>query len=117
MIESFEWFRNFSKLRPFLEKWLPRPGGEEKILHLGCGNSTLTADLHTLGYTHQLSVDFSQVVIEAMKLKYAALGADTEWRVMDVRALEMGDGSVDVAVDKGTLDAFLYGSLWDRRRR
>lgn len=32
---------------------------------------------------------------------------------MDVRALEMGDASVDVAVDKGTLDAFLYGSLWD----
>lgn len=77
------------------------------------GIKTLTADLHTLGYTHQLSVDFSHVVIQAMKLKYAALGGDTEWRVMDVRALEMGDASVDVAVDKGTLDAFLYGSLWD----
>lgn len=28
---------------------------------------------------------------------------------MDVRSLGLGDGSVDVAVDKGTLDAFIHG--------
>jgi len=38
-IESFEWFRSFSKIRPFLEKWLPKSSGSELILHLGCGNS------------------------------------------------------------------------------
>jgi hypothetical protein len=38
-IESFEWFRSFSKIRSFLEKWLPKPGGSELVLHLGCGNS------------------------------------------------------------------------------
>ena len=38
-IESFEWFRSFSKVRLFLDKWLPKPGGDEVILHLGCGNS------------------------------------------------------------------------------
>merc|ERR1712093_658659 len=36
---SFEWFRDYNKLRAFFQKWLPRPGGMEVILHLGCGNS------------------------------------------------------------------------------
>ncbi|TVY84544.1 Endothelin-converting enzyme [Lachnellula suecica] len=129
-IDSFEWFRSFPKIRPFLEKWLPSPGGSEVVLHLGCGNSvcvmftnfqleivtdggpkTLTADLHEMGYTHQLSVDFSLVVIDAMRLKYASL--NTTWQVMDVRGLKLDAASVNVAIDQGTLDAFLHGSLWD----
>jgi hypothetical protein len=32
---------------------------------------------------------------------------------MDVRCLELPNGSVDVAIDKGTLDAMIHGSLWD----
>ena len=36
---SFEWFRDYNKLRAFFQKWLPGPGGTEVILHLGCGNS------------------------------------------------------------------------------
>jgi hypothetical protein len=51
------------------------------------------------------------VVINAMMLKYASL--KTSWQVMDVRDLKLEDGSIDVAIDKGTLDAFLHGSLWD----
>ena len=46
-----------------------------------------------------------------MMVKYAELG--TRWSVMDVRKLEFQDASIDVAIDKGTLDAFLHGSLWD----
>jgi hypothetical protein len=42
-IESFEWFRSFSKIKHFLEKWLPKPGGSELILHLGCGNSVCSS--------------------------------------------------------------------------
>jgi SAM-dependent methyltransferase len=72
---------------------------------------TLTADLHRLGYTNQTGVDFSQVVIDAMKSKYTQL--DTRWILMDVRELDLPDAAVDIAVDKGTLDAFVHGSLWD----
>jgi EEF1A lysine methyltransferase 4 len=72
---------------------------------------TLTADLHALGYTNQTSVDFSQVVIDAMKLKYLALSIN--WCVMDVRKLQLVNESVDVAIDKGTLDTMIHGSPWD----
>ncbi|KAI9835155.1 MAG: hypothetical protein M1819_002524 [Sarea resinae] len=111
--DSFEWFRTFDHLRPFLTKQLPEPSSSAcHILHLGCGNSTLTADLHALGYHNQTSVDFSRVVIAAMQAKYAHL-AGARWRVMDVRELELPDACVDVAIDKSTLDAMIHGSLWD----
>jgi O-glycosyl hydrolase len=71
----------------------------------------LTADLHTLGYTNQTSVDFSRVVIDAMKSKYSNL--NTHWYVMDIRKLQLPNESVDVAIDKGTLDAMIHGSPWD----
>ncbi|KAL8688062.1 MAG: hypothetical protein Q9218_005931 [Villophora microphyllina] len=87
-----EWFRTFEKLHPFLERQLPDPRIGARIIHLGCGDSTLPADLLNLNHTNQLSVDFSEVVIEQMRSKHP----DLEWRVED-----------------GTLDAMLYGSQWD----
>jgi EEF1A lysine methyltransferase 4 len=71
----------------------------------------LTADLHALGYSNRISVDFSQVVINAMIIKYAEL--NTQWNVMDVRKLNLSTATIDIAIDKGTLDMFIHGSLWD----
>ena len=50
-------------------------------------------------------------VIDAMKTKYSDLGLRRD--VMDVRDLRLPASSVDVAIDKSTLDAMLHGSLWD----
>ena len=86
----------------------------------------MTVDLYQIGYHDQLSIDFSPNAIEAMKEKHSDLGLD--WSVMDVRKMEIGDSTFDVAIDKvslcltqlfhaqcekGTLDAMLHGSLWD----
>jgi EEF1A lysine methyltransferase 4 len=35
------------------------------------------------------------------------------WQTMDIRHLTYSDSSFDVCIDKATLDAMLYGSLWD----
>lgn len=47
-----------------------------------------------------------------MAAKYVALKG-VEWKVMDIRCMELESGSVDIAIDKSTLDAMMYGSLWD----
>ncbi|KIW01581.1 hypothetical protein, variant [Verruconis gallopava] len=70
---------------------------------------TLSKDLHDLGYENQISIDFSSVVIEQMR----KLHPDMEWDVMDVRKMTFDNHSIDIAIDKATLDAMLYGSLWD----
>jgi ubiquinone/menaquinone biosynthesis C-methylase UbiE len=48
-------------------------------------------------------------VIEKMKERHTNM----DWRIMDVRKMEFEANSFDVAIDKATLDAMLYGSLWD----
>lgn len=62
----------------------------------------MTADLHNSGFSNQISVDFSAFVIDAMSSKYADL--NTIWQVMDVRDLKFEDDSIDIAIDKSTLD-------------
>ena len=59
---------------------------------------SLTADLFSLGYRDQVSIDFSSKAIEAMKQQHADLGLD--WRVMDVRQMDLENDVFDVAIDK-----------------
>jgi EEF1A lysine methyltransferase 4 len=111
--ESYEWLRTFDKLRPFLRHNLPSPSTEPRLLHLGCGISSLAADLSNLGFLHQSNVDFSPVAIDTMKARYGDLKPGIEWHVMDIRNMEYDSNSFDAALDKSTLDAMLSGgSLW-----
>jgi hypothetical protein len=58
-------------------------------------------------------VDFSKVVVQAMLLRHGNVGGIT-WKHADVRCMDqIPSESVDVAFDKGTLDAMIYGSPWD----
>jgi hypothetical protein len=135
---THEWFRAFDALEPFFEKHLFQARGaagkSQKVLHLGSGDSvrdssyncyylssirarlincqTIPYDLLERGYTNQLCVDFSTVVVEAMKSRHADK-PQVEWQVGDVRDMKaLGTKSVDVAFDKGTLDAMIHGSPW-----
>lgn len=69
-------------------------------------------ELAARGYKGQLCVDFSSIVVNLMKDKHAEHGIT--WRCMDVRDMQgVEDASVDVAFDKGTLDAMIHGSPWN----
>lgn len=66
-----------------------------------------------MGYKDQICADFSTVVVKAMSLKHSHLEGIT-WMHTDVRNMDqILTASVDVAFDKGTLDAMIHGSPWD----
>ncbi|OAK99228.1 hypothetical protein IQ06DRAFT_251227 [Phaeosphaeriaceae sp. SRC1lsM3a] len=113
---THEWFRAFDALKPFFEKHLfnarEDKGKDQKLLHLGSGDSTIPYDLLERGYTNQLCIDFSAVLVENMKSKHADK-PQVEWTVGDVRNMvAIESKTVDVAFDKGTLDAMIHGSPW-----
>ena len=96
--ESYDWFFTWPELR---EKLSPHITHQDRILHLGCGNSTVSADMFDDGYTNLVNVDFSEVVIHNMAEKRP----DMSWIRMDIRDMPLEGGSFDVVLDKGTLDA------------
>ncbi|KAL7758835.1 hypothetical protein ACKLNR_011262 [Fusarium oxysporum f. sp. zingiberi] len=114
---THEWFRSFSQVFPFLQKnLLEQPGrmaqDNPRILHLGSGDSVVPAELAERGYQKQLCVDFSPVVVDMMTERHKEI-TGIEWSRVDVRDMpSIATGSIDVAFDKGTLDAMIYGSPW-----
>ncbi|XP_014460857.2 EEF1A lysine methyltransferase 4 [Alligator mississippiensis] len=100
-----EWLGGLGRFRRQLEPEL-RPG--DRVLVLGCGSSTLSYDLFQLGYTDITSIDYSAVCIEAMRARYAHCPG-LRWAVMDARDLRFPDGSFDVVLEKGVLDAMVAG--------
>ncbi|KAI1827052.1 S-adenosyl-L-methionine-dependent methyltransferase [Xylaria intraflava] len=110
-----EWFRSFADLEELLKLSLFHDYPAEsnpRILHLGSGDSTVPQDLAKHGYQNQLCVDFSAVVIKMMTHRHADIKG-IEWKQMDIRQMdEIPSQSIDVAFDKGTLDAMIHGSPW-----
>lgn len=104
----------------------PSPPKPIRVLHLGCGNSRLCADIAArwtstpgLGVPpvdgvapssnlelDQIALDYSPVVIERMAAATSGITPPIQWIVGDVRTLaNVHEASVDLVIDKGTMDA------------
>ncbi|CAJ2504756.1 Uu.00g121500.m01.CDS01 [Anthostomella pinea] len=113
---THEWFRSFQDLEAFFDQKLfgtRPPETAPRLLHLGSGDSTVPQELAEKGYNHQLCVDFSAVVVDLMSKRHAEIKG-IEWKKLDVRHMDdIPPSSIDVAFDKGTLDAMIHGSPWN----
>jgi SAM-dependent methyltransferase len=100
----FEWYGSWADLRaPALLEGADALRALPALV-VGCGNSTLSADLHADGFRNVTSIDFSEGVVEEMRAKYPAL----EWQVMDMLALPREwSGRFGTVFDKGSLDALV----------
>ena len=108
---THEWFKSYDALRPFFAAHLFGRPTDIFLAHLGSGDSLIPDRLAAEGYRNQLCVDFSSAVVRLMASN-AQKGVN--WMQADVRNMtEIQSQSVDVAFDKGTLDAMIYGSPWD----
>lgn len=60
------------------------------------------------GYEHITNIDISPVVIEDMKERNLER-TNMTWEVMDVMNMTYDDETFDIAIDKSTIDALLWG--------
>lgn len=100
---SYDWLGDFSKFQHHVETFVQRG---DSILMLGCGNSSLSADMYAAGYRSITNIDYSSVCVEAMSVRHSDCPGMT-WHQMDVRHLSFPDASFDVILEKATLDALM----------
>ena len=106
-----EWYAPYSAFRELL---LPLLNCTDRILHIGCGQSRLGADLYQDGFCNVLNMDISPVCVKQMDLAYRKLFPKMNCRVMDMTKLDCCDGSVEAILDKGSIDALMCtGSTLD----
>ena len=102
--DSFEWYAESEHLKHVFAKYIKQ---NDFLLVIGCGNSSLSADLYDMGFKNNISVDISEVVVRQMNQKYNSKGErdGLQFRRMDVFDLNFDEIQFNVVIDKGTLDA------------
>lgn len=105
---TFDWLEDYTSLKEMISN-LKISKKTGTILNLGCGNSELCEEMYDDGYLNIINIDISQNVIDYMKKRN--LHRDKmSFLKMDVRDLKIEDNSIDLAIDKSTIDALLCGN-------
>ncbi|CAM9123970.1 unnamed protein product [Ectocarpus fasciculatus] len=109
--ETYDWLCTYPNIRSHLAP-LIKP--TDKILVVGCGNSTFSADLYDDGYKNITNIDYSGNVVRAMQAKYSEGKPEMLWVEMNMLDLTFEDSSFDVVIDKAAMDALMVdeGDLW-----
>ncbi|KNA05602.1 hypothetical protein SOVF_188840, partial [Spinacia oleracea] len=111
--DSFEWYADWPQLKPPLFSLLSPSSSSSssseklQILVPGCGNSKLSEHLYDAGFHDITNLDFSKVVISEMLRRNVRDRPRMRWRVMDITSMQLADGTFDVVLDKGGLDALM----------
>jgi ubiquinone/menaquinone biosynthesis C-methylase UbiE len=96
----FDWYHPWSEIKPLLTSYVVFSG---VALNVGCGTSSMSADLLTDGFTTVHSIDFSDIVVDHMRAQ-TRNDSRLKWAVADCTDLSFPDGSIDYVFDKGTFD-------------
>ncbi len=101
----------YSSIRPFVDQALSLVDAPKssQILELGCGNSAFTERMYDDGYRNITGIDISASAVAQMQTRNASSRKELAFAVMDVKELKFPSASLDLVVDKGTLDAVLCG--------
>lgn len=114
--DTYDWLATFAMVREGLEHSLGFKISEaskpQKVLLVGCGNSTFSYDLHLAApHWDLVSTDYSQNAVDHMRVKYPML----RYELQDMCNLTYPTAEFDLVLDKAAMDALVAdeGSAWD----
>lgn len=100
--EPFDWYVKWEQLK---EVVTPMLTPESKIMVLGCGTSTLPADIHAEGFTELSCIDQNETLIDNLAQRYQELSPAIYFEACDARDLpEDFQGQFNVVLDKALFD-------------
>ncbi|XP_071450712.1 eEF1A lysine and N-terminal methyltransferase homolog [Hetaerina americana] len=102
--KAFEWYGEYAELSGILHKYI-KP--KDEILVIGCGNSTLSADLYDVGYRKITNIDVSEVAIKKMSEINKDTRPEMTFQSMDATNTSFANDKFSCVLDKGTLDALM----------
>ena len=107
---EYEWLVGFDELHPAL---LPLLQPADRLLVVGCGNSSLSARLYEAGYTRITNIDYADTVIRKQAAKHRDKPG-MHWLTMDMLHLAFPPASFTAVLDKCSMDALTTteGSPW-----
>jgi len=110
--ETYDWLVNFQDVS---SQVVSKIRLDDRILIVGCGNSTFSNDIYDAGFKNITNIDFSDVVIRKMASLNAHIRPKMEWICMDMLELTFPDDSFDVVIDKAAMDAIMVdeGDVWN----
>jgi SAM-dependent methyltransferase len=109
--EKYDWLLEFQHVEKEL---VPLLKPTDRILIVGCGNSTFSRGIYDAGFRNIVNIDYSGVVIENMRKVNEECEGMT-WVEMDMTNMTFEDASFDVVIDKAAMDALMVeeGDVWD----
>jgi 2-polyprenyl-3-methyl-5-hydroxy-6-metoxy-1,4-benzoquinol methylase len=109
---DYDWLTKFTEVKELI---LPFINLSDKILIVGCGNSSFSADLYDLGYLNITNIDFSSILIEKMQSLHIEKRPNMKWLCMDMTDMTFMNATFDVVIDKAAMDALMVneGDVWD----
>ncbi len=103
---QYDWYVKYESLAPILRRIIKT---EDKILHIGAGNSALAEELYKENYKHITNIDISDEVVKGMSRYYTEKQIDLKYLQMDMMKLNFPENSFDVILDKAGSDVLLVG--------
>ena len=104
--ETFEWYLPYSHgIRELLAQVAKH---DERILVIGCGNSTMSEEMYDDGFKNLVSTDVVPRILRRMRQR-SRHREGLVFEQQDATQLTYEDASFDVVIDKGTIDAIDVG--------
>jgi len=117
--DDFEWLAKWEHVSAILEAVIPSKSA--RVLLVGCGSSSLGADMARAGYTGVVQTDYSAACIASMRSAHEAEFPSMPFAVADMTRLRpdleaagLLGTPFDAVLDKAAMDAMLAdgGDTW-----
>eukprot|EP00937_MAST-01D_sp_MAST-1D-sp2_P004428 g4428.t1 len=105
---TYDWYFPWDTMSTLIENFSSEEKNE-RVLIVGCGNSTWPEQMYEAGYHSITCIDWSRGVIGTMQTRCRRLEGLVFEQGDARRMLQYGDDTFDLVIDKACLDAMLCG--------